>query len=179
MKKALLILFSVLTISNIYSQEDHDKFRVNSFSLSMSIPRSNKISLGLGGNIDLTFSKGNHLFKLMTGGASELSFALFGNKSPRDSFEEYNIMYGRAFEVKKWLSFDLFAGLGYANIKYNLDTSSGFDDKFTSQKTVGFPLQVKIRFLSNKSISLGLEQNVNINDTSVLSKTGMFLQYNF
>ena len=31
-----------------------------------------------------------------------------------------------AFEVKKWLSFDFFGGFGYANIKYNLDTSNGF-----------------------------------------------------
>ena len=91
MKKTLLILFSVLTISNVFSQDVDDKFRVHSLSLGIGAPRSSKISLGLGGNMDLTFSKGKHLFKFMAGGASELSFNLFGNTSIRDSFEDPNV----------------------------------------------------------------------------------------
>ncbi|CAL2056420.1 hypothetical protein [Tenacibaculum sp. 190524A05c] len=179
MKKTLLILFSVLTISNVFSQDVDDKFRVHSLSLGIGAPRSSKISLGLGANMDLAFSKGKHLFKFMAGGASELSFNLFGNKNIRDSFEEYSIMYGRAFEVKKWLSFDFFGGIGYANIKYNLDTSNGFDDEFKSIKTVGFPLQLRIRFITSRLFSIGMEQNVNVNSISTLSRTGGFIQFSF
>jgi hypothetical protein len=171
MKKIFLIAFFFSLILNINAQEKNNGIEVHSISFSpLSIYFANRDG-GFGMNIDVSFSKGKHIFKIYAGGASEFTISYGGGKRT-DSFGEYNILYGRELKIKKWFGIDLFAGAGYFNFKYNGGSSTEYN-----KGVIGFPLHSKIRFNTGRIFSLGLQLHSNINNATTIYQPGIFLQW--
>jgi len=138
MKMTFIILLFFSFIENGTAQKDNKEIEFHSISLSpLSIYFADRDG-GLGANIDVSFNSENHIFKIYVGGASEFTINL-GGESIKDSFGEYNLLYGRELNIKKWLGIDLFTGVGFFNFVYNGGSSSGEYKK----GVIGFPLQSK------------------------------------
>lgn len=171
MKKLFLIAFFSCIALNIKAQENNKGIEFHNISFSpLSIYFADRDG-GLGMNIDVSFNKGKHIFKIYVGGASEFAINYGGGKIS-DSFGEYNILYGRELKIKKWFGIDLFAGAGYFNFKYNGGSSAEYN-----KGVIGFPLQSKIRFNTGQIFSLGLQLHSNINNATIIYQPGIFLQW--
>lgn len=165
MKNLFLTILFFSIILNINAQEKDKETLFYSISFSPLNIYSDNTSGGLGLNADVSFNKGNHIFKIYLGCATE--FKLFGGAA--DTFVEYNLLYGRKLEITKWVGIDLFAGLGYFNFS---------DSSLKSKKeTIGFPLQGKIRFNTGPKFSLGLQLHRNTNNVKNVNHYGIFLQW--
>ena len=174
MKKIVLIilLFSISMNAQNISKKHTIEFHSFSFSpmgAYLTKDYGDGVFGGFGGNIDLSINNNKNIVKLFIGYGDEVS--LFGNIN--DNFVEYNLMYGREFIIKKWLSLDIFAGLGFFKFNYNQGSSNWFYKK----EVIGFPIQTKIRFKTGRIFSLGLQLHNNINSTTSVYKPGLFLQW--
>lgn len=171
MRKLFLILFFLGVILSVTAQDENKGIEFHSISFSpLNIYFSDRDN-GFGMNLDVSFNTGKHIFKIYAGGASEFSINI-GGENINDSFAEYNILYGRELEIKKWFGIDFFAGVGFLNFKY--DTGSSTEYK---KGVIGFPLQSKIRFNTGRVFSLGVQLHSNINNATTIYQPGIFLQW--
>lgn len=181
MKKALTVIVCLSFILNSIAQdasketEHNNRLQFHSISLTPLSLYFSEEGGGLVSTIDVGFNSGKHIFKVCAGGGTEFKLNL-GGESPKDSFQEYNILYGRALPIKKWFAIDFFAGVGYFNFKY----SGTYATNYVAYKkgVIGFPLQSKIRFNITKTFSSGLQLHSNINSATTIYQPGIFFQFN-
>ena len=101
---------------------------------------------GLCFNSQFTTSLNKNLFALSYLGGEE--FDILGPPSYR--FHNFNLLYGRALEVTKWLNFEAFARLGYFLQSHN-------QTKFYNQ--LAYPLKFNMVLLFNKRKGTSLSCN--------------------
>ena len=171
MKKIFLTAFFFSFILSLTAQNENKGIEFHSISFSPLNIYFGERDSGFGMNLDVSFNKGNHIFKIYAGGASEFGINI-GGESINDSFAEYNILYGRELKIKEWLGIDFFAGVGYFNFKYNGGSSTEY-----KKAVIGFPLQSKIRFNTGRIFSLGVQLHSNINSATTIYQPGIFLQW--
>jgi hypothetical protein len=170
MKLILVFIATLLSAFTIYSQTSSEKFKFHSVSASPNLGIV-KGSTTLGGEADIVFSKGKHLFKLVAavGSEAESCFGLCRSVS----FTTYDLMYGREFGKLESISFDVFAGVGYFYVRYPDPNNSDY----RKENTIGFPVQARLRFMAAKKFNLGIHMGGNINGTSSLIAFGPFFQW--
>ena len=161
-------------MSNLnYGQEMDGKFKVKSVSLAPNFYIGNG-NTGFMGNLDLVFNKNRHLFKASIMVASEIDVCVWG-PCYSDNYYSFDLMYGREFFVKKGIAIDVFAGVGYLLF----ETSNPDLRGYMTKKTIGFPIQARLRFRDGKTFNLGLQLHSNVNSASSLFAIGPFFQWNF
>lgn len=175
MKTIFSLMIFLLLSSFHYGQEPDGKFELHSVSLAPNFYASNS-STGFMGNLDLTFNKNRHLFKASVMAAAEIDICFWG-PCYTDNYYSYDLMYGREFIGKKGVALDVFAGVGYFHFKTsNPDPNNR---GYMSKKTIGFPIQTRLRFRDGEIFNLGLQLHFNVNNASNIFAIGPFFQWNF
>ncbi|TXE19898.1 hypothetical protein ES692_01165 [Psychroserpens burtonensis] len=171
MKKIMLILLFLSFILNGHAQDETNKLKLHSISLApLNLYFANRDG-GFVVNLDVGFNYGKHIFKVYAGQGSQFKINFIG-EAIQDSFDEYNIMYGRELQINEWLHIDFFGGLGFFNFKYDENSRREY-----TKGSVGLPLQSKIRFNINKNVALGLQLHSNINSATSIYQPGIFVQW--
>lgn len=95
--KALLFVFILFGILNVYSQDNEvpNTFAYHSFSFSPAKVYSENKNTGLGFSGDVRFSLGNNLVGIGAEGGGEINIL-----DHNDSYYELNLLYGREFQIK-------------------------------------------------------------------------------
>ena len=122
-------LLSLFTLGNcVFSQENlkDDKFSIHAFSI---VPIGgemgyNYTEAGTAASFsaDISFSYKKNIFALS--GAYSFNYDVFWQSSSFNS-TQVNLLYGREYELLKWLSIDPYAGIGF--IRFSGDYDTGFD----------------------------------------------------
>ncbi|MDC9724013.1 MAG: hypothetical protein PSN34_14750 [Urechidicola sp.] len=185
--KLLLVLFVCSTV--LFSQEDKLKF--HSVSIAPANYYFDAHVDGFAASIDVNFNKGKHIFKILGLVGDEVKTLTFGPGVRKNSYE-INILYGRELKVNNWLYFDFFGGVGYfeqvITIPERIPGSGSFnglwqvyeyENKKDRAKTIGFPLQSRIRFKTGFRFSLGLQLHANLNSVNAIYTLGPFVQWRF
>ncbi len=190
MKKLIVTLILIfLCAQHAFTQKEDTKLRFNSISINPLGIYLDDNTGGFAASLDVSLKTNNHLFKLFVLTGSEFSIL----DSRKESFVEYDFLYGKEFTMAKWFYIDLFGGLGYYHHQINvIQTSSMFINLYkvknnTSQTgnysiregRVGFPLQARIRFQPAKVFSFGLQFHGNVNSINSIFNTGIFFQWKF
>ncbi|WP_284653760.1 hypothetical protein [Flavobacterium terrisoli] len=171
MKKVIQI--SVVLMFTVVMNAQSDKFQFRSVSLGLGICYGPNNDGGPNFTFDLaTALNSKHLLSANINAGEE--FNLFDAKR---SFTEYNILYGRDFEIDKRLNIEVHGGLGLFSRLYRDDTTE-FQDK--KDKTLGIPLRAKLLYYVIKDeLALGFNQTININSLDKTFTTNLVLQYVF
>jgi hypothetical protein len=149
--KNFIVIVSSLYISLISAQEEN-KFRLRSLDAGFGIFYNEftfnntdytESTGGLCFNSQLTTSLKNNLFALSYLGGEE--FDIFG--TPSYSFHNFNLFYGRALELTKWLHLEGFAGIGYFLQSHSF---------LKSYSQLAYPLKFNMVFLFNGHKGLSL-----------------------
>ncbi|AFL80046.1 hypothetical protein Aeqsu_0534 [Aequorivita sublithincola DSM 14238] len=176
--KALLFVFILFGILNVYSQDNEvpNTFAYHSFSFSPAKVYSENKNTGLGFSGDVRFSLGNNLVGIGAEGGGEINIL-----DHNDSYYELNLLYGREFQIKNRFFVDVFSGLGYFRlntIETISDRNTGFYEEFeVDYKTIGVPVTVITRLMLKNGFSLGLQFHVNLNKDKFLFGSGIHLQF--
>lgn len=176
--KALLFLFILFGILNVYSQDNEvpNTFAYHSFSFSPAKVYSENKNTGLGFSGDVRFSIGNNLVGIGAEGGGEINIL-----AHNDSYYELNLLYGREFQIKKRFFIDVFSGVGYINLhttETDSDPQSGYYREYeTTYKTIGVPVTIVTRLMLKNGFSLGLQFHVNLNKDKLLFGSGIHLQF--
>lgn len=172
MKKHYYILVLLLVSFLSFGQENQEKLKFHSNSFALNFYSGNNAT-GFMVNLDAAVKKGPHIFKAFAMTAAELEVL----SSYNDNYYSFDLLYGREFSQNQGIAFDLFAGIGY----YHFKTRNPDVDKrgYLSKKTIGFPLQGRLRFRDGKIFNLGIQFHANINNASSIISFGPFFQWNF
>jgi hypothetical protein len=173
--KNYLFLFILLFPWFHFGQEDVQKLKFHSMSLSPNFYSGNG-NTGFMGNADLAVSLGNHIFKASAMAAAEIDICVWGT-CYTDSYYSYDLMYGQKFMAGKTIAIDLFAGAGFLHFETRNPDSR--QKGYISEKTIGFPLQGRVRFRHGKVFNIGVQFHGNINSASSIIAVGPFFQWNF
>jgi len=166
----LLLLFWGLVFSfPLLAQEETNKFQFHSASTSF-VFYVNQDSGGAIITTDLGFNSGKNIFKLMGSAGSEIN--ILGGSG--DTLNEINLLYGREWRLTSWLYTDTFIGAGY----FTYEDSSGFREDIRDE-TIGFPLQLKLRFKMGNHFGAGLQTHANFNFAKTFVAMGSFIQFSF
>lgn len=128
------------------------------------------------GNLDVAVSLKEHIFRLSSMAASEVDVCVWG-PCLNDEIYSFDVMYGREFLKDSRLAIDLFAGVGCFNLKTQNHEPS--QSGYLTKNTIGFPVQVRLRFREGKKFNLGLQLHGNINAESSMIAIGPFFQWTF
>ena len=170
----VIVIGSSLFISLISAQEEN-KFRLRSLEIGFGVfynefTFSNtgytESTGGLCFNSQITSSLKNKLFALSYLGGEE--FDVFG--SPSYSFHNFNLFYGRALELTKWLNLEAFAGVGY------FLQSCSF---LKSYSQWAYPSKFNMAFLFNEHKGLSLSGNYSIGQQERLLSVNLSYYYKF
>ncbi len=167
------ILFIILLCPwSHFGQENQQRFKFHSTSLSPNFYSGNNAT-GFMVNLDLAFAIDGHILKASVMAAAEVDIWT----SYQDNYYSYDFMYGREFMAGRSIAIDLFGGVGYLHFKTrNPDTrQKGYVD----EKTLGFPLQGRLRFRHGKVFNLGVQIHSNVNGASSIIAVGPFFQWSF
>ncbi len=172
----LILIFSLSLLPILCSgQEVESKLKFHSISIAPNLYAANS-NTGFMGNLDLAASIKEHIFKLSTMAASEVDICVWG-PCLNDEIYSFDVMYGREFLKDRKLAIDLFAGVGYFNLK--TQNREANQSGYISKKTIGFPVQARLRLREGKEFNLGLQLHGNINAESSLVAIGPFFQWTF
>lgn len=170
--KNYILLFVLLFPWWHFGQEEGQTLKFHSASLSPNFYSGNNAT-GFMGNLDLAFKIDEHILKASVMAAAEVDIWT----SYKDNYYSYDLMYGREFMAARSIAIDLFGGVGYLHFKTrNPDTrQKGYVD----EKTIGFPLQGRVRFRHGKVFNMGIQIHANVNSASSIIAVGPFFQWNF
>lgn len=182
MKTILLItLLSLFTLGNcMFSQENlkDDNFSIHAFSI---VPIGgemgyNYTEAGTAASFsaDISFSYKKNIFALSGVYSAEVNI-LYGTSRFNFNSKQVNLLYGREFELLKWLSIDPYAGIGLIRFSYDYDNM--FSSGRENDTDLGIPILAKIRFKTGKIFSLGFKLQTNINSIQNLYSIGLILQW--
>lgn len=118
--------------------------------------------------IDLTTSYKSNLFSASYLNGSEIGI-IFGSSF---SFNEKTIQYGRELNLKKWIKFELFAGVG----SYTQESRNQY---IYNGSSTSFPLKLNTKFYFTSSFGMGFNTNYSINDINDNFSTNLTLHYKF
>ncbi|WP_442265464.1 hypothetical protein ACSIGC_14190 [Tenacibaculum sp. ZS6-P6] len=182
------LLFTLITINvnsqNINNKLDQKKIeneipqlteKTGSVSIITSVNTSEKFS-GLAFGADISFNLDKNAIKLELTRIWEVDFLdiLFDSSHRKKSFTEFNVLYGREFEITEIVFLDVFAGLGHVQGNY-------YDIKYSESlygSGIGFPFHGKLRLQTGPLFSLGIQLGFNINNIEIIRKMGVFVQFN-
>ena len=161
----MLLIFMIT--NKVLSQEGSKSIKLNSVDLGFG-GFSNKNFGGIDFYSSFALKSKTSLFSIsfITGG--ELN--ILGGLSA--SYREYNLMYGKELKLAKWISFEVFGGIGYFNQKSNKKL-------IPNENAISFPLKINIKFYTNKHFGLGINTNYLINKINNNFSTNLILNYKF
>lgn len=116
-----------------------------------------------------------HLFVLDLNYGEE--FNLLSTPSSTDAFFATNVLYGREWNLKKWLAVETYAGLGLYGVKRDVFTG-GTNYVSERDQSLGVPIDVKF-ILYPGGWSIGLNPGANFNNIGFNYYTNIILQYRF
>jgi hypothetical protein len=169
MKKKLLLVICLICSLNICAQEN--KLKIHSAEIGFGgFYFKKKISEGGGATFvaDLTTAFGNNL--ISTSYLTGAEIGIVGNSNY--NFDELRLQYGKEISVKKWIKFEIFAGLGYY-----IQNSEIADIK--DGNAISFPLKLNTKFYFNKNFGMGLNSNYSINSINNNFSTNLIFHYKF
>ena len=114
---------------------------------------------------ELSYSINKSIFTFSATTGSEI--AIFGRAT---SYNQLNFLYGREFEIKRWLFVDTHAGIG---LFFRNDSDN------SNLIAAGIPLVTKLRFKTGDKFSIGLKFQANINSIENIYSAGLLLQWNY
>lgn len=178
MSKHLILLGIVvfLSVFSAFAQEEEEAEKLSYHSFSVS-PVGFYIgeNTGFAFNADVSFASGLNIFSLGFGAASEIT--IMGSKN--SDYYQANLLYGRAFQIAKWMACDLYVGIGYFGLNtYESTYTTKWETERINYRTVGFPIGTKLRFGSGPKFSMGLQLQANINSAETIGTMGLVLQWN-
>ena len=88
------------------------------------------------------------------------------------NFNEFSIQYGREVNIKKWLKFELFAGLGTYDQKSK-------DSGIMNGNSISFPFKLKLKFYFNDKFGMGLVNNYSVNNINNNFSSNLVFHYRF
>ncbi|MFD2726848.1 hypothetical protein [Hyunsoonleella rubra] len=178
MKSSYLIIIFFLISGFLFSQNDESsKLKFKSWSIVpleiYGIQEGKDLFENDGGialSADLSVSLNNNVFSFLVSLGQE--FVIWGDGG--DSFSQINLLYGREFEIKKWLFIETHAGGGL--LIYKVDEQlNNYDSKFNE---LVLPLVAKIRFQTGRKFSIGLKMQYNLGSFNTIYSGGLLLQFN-
>lgn len=169
MKKTLLLLICSMCSLNINAQEN--KLKIHSAEIGFGgFYIKKNISEGGGATFvaDLTTAYGNNLISTsyLTGAEIGIITASAYN------FNELRLQYGKEISVKKWIKFEIFAGLGY----YTQKSEVSF---IKDGNAVSFPLKFNTKFYFDKNSGMGFNTNYSLNSINNTFSTNLIFHYKF
>lgn len=165
-KVILFFIFSSLLFTSYGQEKNNLSFRAIDFSIGVPYLDNN---IGLNANIGLSASYKENIIKAFAGGGAEFTVSLGDGDNNPDSYEEYNIMYGREITINDKMILEVYGGTGYFISNKNNEKS----------KNIGFPLQVQIVFPTKRKVNYGVQLHSNINSFMTIFSTGFLVNYKF
>ncbi len=169
MKKVFLTLICLVCSLNVNAQENKLKMHSAEIGFGGFYFKKN-YSVGGGATFvaDLTTSLGNNLISTSILTGSEIGIV----GSSTYNFNEFRLQYGRELNLKKWIKFELFAGLGYYNQKSEVtDIRNG--------NTISFPLKFNTKFYFDKNFGIGINTNYSLNSLNNNFSPNLILHFKF
>ncbi|MDN3724520.1 hypothetical protein QRD02_09005 [Aequorivita sp. SDUM287046] len=175
MKLNFFLVFSLLYVQfQSYSQENEtiSKLTYHSFSISPIGFYTAEETVGPSFSADVRFSYMKNIFAFgAEGGTDELIYP--GSKN-HNSYYEFNLYYGRELKVYKRLYIDVFAGVGYVNIRQVGDSYEPIDDVYS---TIGVPVTGTVKLVLNRGFIVGVKFHANLNSERIIFSAGPHLQF--
>lgn len=184
LKKAKLILYGLLfplSIFNSYSQEnsDSDAFSFHSVSASplavffaeAEERNDNSLFVGPAFSAQSTFNYKKHLFGISATIGTQVDW----NNDDNDWFYEFDLLYGREFNLGKRLYIEAFGGVGI--LSKNYDQSMNENGGLENSSVFAVPLKLKLSPLVTGNFAIGFQIQTTLSDQKPLFTGGLLLQY--
>lgn len=162
MKKLLLSFLMLLFILSANSQSN---IRIHSVTVNLGYKSSWAVDGPVKG-IELAADWQKNLFILEFSHDGHMVFPVWNT--------EFNVLYGRNFQVAKWFSIEPNAGIGIFTKREKQDHSLVED-----QAVVGFPVKLKFIYHADRRIDLGLAPIANFNSMNTNYGGALVLRYRF
>ncbi|WP_298418320.1 hypothetical protein [uncultured Kordia sp.] len=169
MKKYIIIILLLMPIFCNAQSTDQLEFSSISFNPVSAYTGSSGVGGAVGGDLALSYRK--NIFLISGYFGEGISFF----SSYEDSFSELSLSWGRAHPFNDWLQIEGFVGAGYFYFKNRNINLEGAE----KDKTVGFPLFTKLKFMIATNFSIGIQVRVNINSIQTITSFGPYLQLDF
>tara|TARA_Y100000815_G_scaffold275619_1_gene315243 strand:- start:17429 stop:17932 length:504 start_codon:yes stop_codon:yes gene_type:complete len=167
MKTGFLTMVSVLFLCLQVMGQETSKVQFRDAAFSIAVPYlDDNVGLQLSLSTSISFNK--NILKAYASGGGEFSSS-FGEGSDLDSFEEYDLLYGREIPLSEALQLELYGGVGYFIADKNLEMD----------KVIGFPVQAALVFPTERKINFGIQAHTNINNFMPVASLGFLVKYNF
>ena len=160
-----IVIFLLGAITFAQNKVSNSKLTFYSFSITPIEVFVNKHSGGAAITGELSYSINKSIFTFSATTGSEI--AIFGRAT---SYNQLNFLYGREFEIKRWLFIDTHAGIG---LFFRNDSDN------SNLIAAGIPLVTKLRFKTGDKFSIGLKFQANINSIENIYSAGLLLQWNY
>lgn len=184
LKKAKLILCVLLfplSIFNSYSQENSvsDAFSFHSVSASplgvffgeAEERNDNSLFVGPAFSAQLTFNYKKHLFGI----SGTIGTQVDWNNDDNDWFYEFDLLYGREFNLGKRLYIEAFGGVGILSKHFGQSVNDNGGVENSSVFAV--PLKLKLSPLVTGNFAIGFQIQTTLSDQKPLFTGGLLLQY--
>ncbi|MGB0980821.1 MAG: hypothetical protein ACPGUH_01855 [Winogradskyella sp.] len=171
MIKCISILIVILFTIPINFQTKENKLKLHSANVGFGgfyFKKNSSESGGITFIADLTTSLNQNL--ISTSYLTGAKIGILGSSTY--NFNELSLQYGREIKIRKWLSFELFAGLGYYIQKS--DASYILNDN-----SISYPLKLNSNFYINKKIGLGINANYSINRVNNNLSANLIFHFRF
>lgn len=129
----------------------------------------NTFNVGLAAGVAIQ----QHIIKASLFSGTEID--LFSGSSAGD-YLEYNLHYGREFQIESWMYIDGYVGVGYFGLRVPTSDGSG-NTEFDS--TIGFPVEATLRFPIAHWFSIGAQLHHNFNSVAMATGLGIEFQFRF
>ena len=172
--KYFLFLFVLFAQVQVYSQENDtiSKLSYHSFSISPIGFYTAGETVGPSFSADVRFAYKKNIFAIgAEGGTDEL---IYPGSDNHNSYYEFNLYYGRELKVYKRLYVDVFAGIGYVNIRQVGDSYESIDEVYS---TMGIPMTGTVKLILNRGFTVGLKFHANLNTERIIFSAGPHLQF--
>jgi hypothetical protein len=173
MKSRLMFLMFVFILATLQTRS---QIKISSVDVEMGWLHSTKnlpiSTSGLTSAVGITTSVNKNLFILDLEGSTG-----FLNLWDADyETKQYNLLYGRYFQVSKLIALQPGIGIGIVKEKYKYGDT---DFKYLTTTTGGFPVKLKVFFANTKHLYVGIGSSVNVNSIATNYSASFLFQWRF